>query len=269
MMPRPLFGLYSEYPIKACAIPGERPCEPGQRHCQKQDKYIHASRHVQIVPKAEPAFIGDNLQAVLQSFLCAGPPDDNARNQYEHEHQRTYPHNHLAPEYSAVRLHAVQQPAVQAKHGEEERRTLIPAFYLTGILVYINGCTPRFRQTDPTGTFRIGRDGDACNSNTVRQCFGDFLYQVFHGKRSAAYLFHIIEVAPAQLHYFVFKYQRSSRKADNRNNQPERDRQPQMYFTKCFLHCSQLRGLNLPIPVICVASTVTPFVAVALDGSIL
>jgi hypothetical protein len=158
---------------------------------------------------------------------------------------------------------------MQAKHGEEERRTLIPAFYLTGILVYINGCPPRFRQTDPTGTFRIGRDGDACNSNTVRQCFGDFLYQVFHGKRSAAYLFHIIEVAPAQLHYFVFKYQHSSRKADNRNNQPERDRQPQMYFTKCFLHCSQLRGLNLPIPVICVASTVTPFVAVALDGSIL
>ena len=54
---------------------------------------------------------------------------------------------------------------MQAKHGEEERRTLIPAFYLTGILVYINGCTPRFRQTDPTGTFRIGRDGDACNSS--------------------------------------------------------------------------------------------------------
>ena len=147
-------------------------------------------RSATAIAPAEPAFIGDNLQAVLQGFLCAGPPDDNARNQYEHEHQRTYPHNHLAPEYSAVRLHAVQQPAVQAKHGEEERRTLIPPFYLTGILVYINGCPPRFRQTDPTGTFRIGRDGDACNSNTVRQCFGDFLYQVFHGKRSAAYLSH-------------------------------------------------------------------------------
>ena len=39
--------------------------------------------------------------------------------------------------------------------------------------------------------------------------------------------------------------------------------------TKCLFHGIQFKGLNLPIPVICVASTATPFVAVALDGSIL
>ena len=127
---------------------------------------------------------------------------------------------------------------MQLKHGEEERRTLVPALDLTGILVYINGRPSRFRQIDLIGTFRIGRNGDTCNGNTVRQCPGDFLYQVFHRKRSAAYLFHIIEVAPAQFRYFIFKYQCSARKTDNRNNQPERNRQPQMYFTKCFLHGS-------------------------------
>ena len=166
----PLVWPLLEYLIKACAIPGKDHVSPVNAIARsKISTYIPPATCKSCQKRSRP--LSATIFRLFFRAFFVQPPDDNARNQYEHEHQRTYPHNHLAPEYSAVRLHVVQQPAVQAKHGEEERRTLIPAFYLTGILVYINGCTPRFRQTDPTGTFRIGRDGDACNSNTVRQCF--------------------------------------------------------------------------------------------------
>ena len=73
----------------------------------------------------------------FRAFFVRGHQMTIARNQYEHEHQRTYPHNHLAPEYSASGFMLSSSQRCRRNMVRKERRTLIPAFYLTGILVYI------------------------------------------------------------------------------------------------------------------------------------
>ena len=88
---------------------------------------------MQVIAEPTPTLTGNNLQTVLQSLFCTGPPDNNARYQDKDKHQRGSAHNHFSPEDASIGLHAVQQPAMQAEHGREKRRTLILALYLTRI----------------------------------------------------------------------------------------------------------------------------------------
>lgn len=82
---------------------------------------------MQVVAEAAPTFIDNNLQTVLQNFLCTGPPNDNARYQDKDKHQRGSAHNHFPPEDASIGLHAVQQPAMQAEHGRENgARSYLP-----------------------------------------------------------------------------------------------------------------------------------------------
>ena len=172
---------------------------------------------MQVIAEPTPTLTGNNLQTVLQSLFCTGPPDDNARYQDKDKHQRGSAHNHFPPEDASIGLHAVQQPAMQAEHGREKRRTLILALYLTRILVYIDGSTTRFGKVHLPGTLRSRRGCDTRHRNTIRQSSGHFFGHLAHGKRCRPDFLHIVEVAVAELHHLRLEYQHGSGKTDKGN----------------------------------------------------
>ena len=166
-----LLHFHTEYFVKSGTIPRERPCQPCQSHNQQQDKGIHTTRYMQVVPKALPSFVCRYLQTILQYLPCSRPPNDNTRYKYKYKHQCTDTHNQLTHKNTTIRFHAIQQPTMHPEHESKERRPFILPFYLTRILVYVNRGTAGFGQVYLVSTFRIRRNSDTRHGNTIRQSF--------------------------------------------------------------------------------------------------
>ena len=73
-------------------------------HYQQKNQRVHTAGHMQVIAEPTPTLTGNNLQTVLQSLFCTGPPDDNARYQDKDKHQRGSAHNHFPPEDASICL---------------------------------------------------------------------------------------------------------------------------------------------------------------------
>ena len=228
--------LDTEDGIESRTIPRERPRQPRQGHQQEESQGIHTPGHVQVAPETAPPPPGGEREAAAQGTPGARPPEGNTRQERGDKEQRRDAHQLFAPEHAVAGRPAVEQPAVQAEHGREERRPLIAPNDFAGVGIDGSPSMLRAGEIDAPRAPGVGLDGDAGDAGALGQGGSHTAGGFVEGHDGSPDRFGMEKLTVAQANHLVLEHEHRPRETDKRDDHAERHGEPKVELSEKFSH---------------------------------